>query len=143
MSSELKEKRLEIGYTIEEVSEKLNIRKRYLIELEEENYSAIPGQIYVDGYTKLYAEFLGIESGKNSKLPVTYKTKNKKKLKRKKSFRKYVALASAAMLGLTFFLYNYVNENYNESKIEVNKSIVTDGENENYQEPDIGNNLAN
>jgi cytoskeletal protein RodZ len=60
MTSQLKEAREKAGYTIDYVADKLNIRKQYLIALEEEDYESIPGQIYIDGYTKMYYEFLGI-----------------------------------------------------------------------------------
>ena len=60
MSSKLREAREEAGYTVEEVAEQLNIRKQYIICLEEGNFEDIPGKIYVEGYTKIYSEFLGI-----------------------------------------------------------------------------------
>ena len=58
MSSKLKEAREEAGYTVEEVAEKLNIRKQYIICLQEGNFEGIPGKLYVEGYTKMYTEFL-------------------------------------------------------------------------------------
>ena len=45
MTSKLKEAREKAGYTIDYVADKLNIRKHYLIALEEEDYDSIPGQI--------------------------------------------------------------------------------------------------
>ena len=61
MSSKLKEARESAGYTIEQVADILKIRKQYVVDLEEENFSSIPGKIYVDGYTKIYHGFLGLE----------------------------------------------------------------------------------
>jgi cytoskeletal protein RodZ len=60
MSIDLKQARESAGYTIEYVASRLNIRKQYLLDLESGNYSSIPGQIYVDGYKKMYYSFLDI-----------------------------------------------------------------------------------
>lgn len=145
MSSKLKEERLRAGYTIEEISEKLNIRKRYLIDLEEENYHAIPGQIYVDGYTKLYAEFLGIESARSTKVPVTYKPKRKKKLIGKKNLKKYILLASATLLVLTFILYGYLRTGTDHSapSLVTNEELFSQEENDYYQEQFTENDINN
>ena len=61
MTSDLKEAREKAGYTIEEVAEKLNIRKQYIICLEEGKFDELPGKIYAEGYTKMYHELLGLE----------------------------------------------------------------------------------
>lgn len=60
MTSKLKEAREKAGYTIEQVSEILKIRKHYIVSIEEENFSNIPSPVYVRGYTKAYHEFLGL-----------------------------------------------------------------------------------
>ena len=60
MSSPLKQARIESGKTLEEISNSLKIRKQYLIALEEGDYDAIPGKVYVQGYLRLYTNYLGI-----------------------------------------------------------------------------------
>jgi len=60
MSSPLKQARIESGKTLEEISNSLKIRKQYLIALEDEDYDVIPGKVYVQGYLRLYANYLGI-----------------------------------------------------------------------------------
>jgi len=60
MSLQLKKARIEAGYSIDKVADDLKIRKQYLQAIEEEDYSTLPAQVYRDGYTKLYAKYLGI-----------------------------------------------------------------------------------
>lgn len=105
MSSKFKEAREKAGYTIEEVAEKLNIRKQYILSLEDGNLDAIPGKVYAEGYTKLYSEFLGIENPiKSTKIadnpPV------KKMSKQQKIKRKYIAFFSAILLVLVILTYS-------------------------------------
>ena len=70
MTSKLKEAREAAGYSIEEISNILKIRKQYIVNLEEEVFDDIPGQVYVDGYTKIYHEFLGLECPTKSNIPL-------------------------------------------------------------------------
>ena len=107
MTSELKEAREKAGYTIEEVSRKLNIRKQYLVNIEEEIYKGMPGQIYIEGYRKMYYKFLGlklpIKDSKKAKKPADLRpveTTNKNK------FQKYVVLISMILLVCVVLLYS-------------------------------------
>lgn len=119
MTSKLKEARLKAGYSIEDISLKLNIRKQYLIGLEEEDYEAIPGKIYVEGYTKLYAEFLGVERPilpGNNTTKILKKTQSRIKAKLKSKFsQKYLILSSMALLVMLFITYNYIKYRNNPS----------------------------
>lgn len=134
MTSKLKEARLNAGYSIEDISLKLNIRKQYLIDLEEEDFEAIPGQIYVEGYTKLYAEFLGIERpviGKNSNTKPIKKAKSKLKVKiKKKLSQKYFVLSSILLLIVIFVNYNYIKHKGNASSYN-SGAYFSDHSNEN------------
>lgn len=59
--SVLKQARIDANLSIEDVSRQLNIRKHYIIALEEDNFDEIPGAVYVQGYRKIYANFFRIE----------------------------------------------------------------------------------
>lgn len=61
MTSRLKQARIDAQLSIEEVSRRLNIRKHYLIALEEENLNEIPASVYAQGYRKMYEKLLGLE----------------------------------------------------------------------------------
>lgn len=56
----LREARLKQGITLEKVQEETKIRRRYLEALEEGNYQVFPGEVYLKGFLKNYAHFLGL-----------------------------------------------------------------------------------
>jgi len=57
----LKEKRKELGLTIEEAEEQTKIRKKYLRALEEDEYNEIPGLVYAKAFLKTYSSYLGLD----------------------------------------------------------------------------------
>ncbi len=57
----LKEKRIEKGLTIEDVSDAIKIRRKYLEAIESGNYSEIPDKVYTKSFLKIYAEFLELD----------------------------------------------------------------------------------
>jgi cytoskeletal protein RodZ len=120
MPSRLKEAREKAGYTIEEVALELNIRKQYIICLEEGNFDGIPGKVYVEGYTNMYCDFLGIEPMVKSSNPVKKKIKigikNNAKIK-----KKYIVFCSALLLVLVVVGYSIVKKS--EDKARENELI--------------------
>jgi cytoskeletal protein RodZ len=57
----LERRRLERGLSLEEVEEATRIRTRYLEGLEREDYSFLPDEVYVRGFLKTYADYLGLD----------------------------------------------------------------------------------
>ncbi len=57
----LKKKREERGKTLEEVAEATKININYLKALEEGNFNSLPGEVFVKGFLRHYARYLGIE----------------------------------------------------------------------------------
>ena len=49
------------GRTLTEVSKAVYIKTNYLSALEEENFAAIPGEVYVKGFIRAYASYLGMD----------------------------------------------------------------------------------
>jgi cytoskeleton protein RodZ len=49
------------GLSLSEVSEQIRIRTVYLVALEEENWRAIGAPVYVRGFLRTYARFLGLD----------------------------------------------------------------------------------
>ena len=49
------------GRTLTEVSKASYIKTKYLSALEEENFAAIPGEVYVKGFIRAYASYLGMD----------------------------------------------------------------------------------
>ena len=56
------EKRNNIGFTIEEISEKLFINKDYISAIEKGNYSIFPSESFAKAYFNKYKNFLKISS---------------------------------------------------------------------------------
>lgn len=57
----LKKTREELGISLEEVAEATKIRTKYLRALEEENFDALPGDVYAKGFATAYLKYLGIK----------------------------------------------------------------------------------
>jgi len=68
MTSVLQEARERVGVKIEDVAKQLKIRRQYLVALEENDYGKIPGDVYAQGYLKMYASYLGINLEKSGAL---------------------------------------------------------------------------
>ena len=49
------------GRTLTEVSKAVYIKTKYLSALEEENFAVIPGEVYVKGFIRAYASYLGLD----------------------------------------------------------------------------------
>lgn len=58
----LKEARLAKGMSLDDLQAATKIQKRYLVGIEEGNYSMMPGQFYVRAFIKQYAEAVGLQS---------------------------------------------------------------------------------
>lgn len=131
MISSLKEAREAAGHSLEYVADKLNIRKQYLIALEEENYDELPGKIYVKGYTKMYYELLGIDipAKQNSDLVQTKIVNNEDGIELENKYKKYIIFCSVILLILVITFYNLLklqeHENY-ATQLET----INDGNNE-------------
>ena len=61
LGNRLKEARLLKGLSLDDLQEITKIQKRYLIGIEEGNYSSMPGKFYVRAFIKQYAEAVGLE----------------------------------------------------------------------------------
>ena len=58
----LKTTRENLGYTIEQIARDTHISKRYLIALENEDFSIFPGETYLKGFLQNYSEYLGLNA---------------------------------------------------------------------------------
>ena len=58
----LKQKRLELGWTKEYVSERTHLMVRNIDAMETESFKKLPAPIYVRGHIRLYAKLLGIDA---------------------------------------------------------------------------------
>lgn len=58
----LQQRRKELGLSIEDVQARTKISSKHIIALENGDFGKIPGEAYVRGFLRLYADDLGIES---------------------------------------------------------------------------------
>jgi len=61
-------RRKERGITLKDIEGALSIRVKYLEALENGDYSIIPGEVYVKGFLRNYASFLGLNAEEMVKL---------------------------------------------------------------------------
>ncbi len=61
LGNRLKEARSLKGLSLDDLQEITKIQKRYLIGIEEGNFSSMPGKFYVRAFIKQYAEAVGLE----------------------------------------------------------------------------------
>lgn len=64
----LRRKREESNLSLKKISDELGIRNEYLDNLEKGNYKDLPPQVYVRGFIKSYAGYLGIDGGQLVKI---------------------------------------------------------------------------
>ncbi|MBP5200197.1 MAG: helix-turn-helix domain-containing protein [Schwartzia sp.] len=62
MGSELKAERERQGYSIQDIERETSIRAVYLEALEQNNYNALPNEVYVKGFIRNYAAFLHLDA---------------------------------------------------------------------------------
>jgi cytoskeletal protein RodZ len=135
LSSARKKKRLRY----KKISSELNIEESYLIALEEENYSFIPGgEAYVKGFLRSYSKKLNLDPEMIIRSFVASKGKSIKKdinpqskLKKFSNFRsKFIVsfILTIAFLSL-IYIFTRGNQQDNESVV-LNESSITIIENE-------------
>jgi cytoskeletal protein RodZ len=61
IGSSLREARLRKGLDLSAASDATKIRARHLEALEDEQFDVLPGQTYVRGFLKTYADYLGLD----------------------------------------------------------------------------------
>jgi cytoskeletal protein RodZ len=104
LGNRLKEARLAKGLSLEDLQSITKIQKRYLIGIEEGNYSSMPGNFYVRAFVKQYAEALQLnpeelfETYKNE-IPATHNEDLPEKLSRVKT-RKTVTEGSSKLFDI-------------------------------------------
>jgi len=114
----LKEEREKRGYTIEDVSNILRIRKQYIIAIEEDNLSDIPSETYAKGYIKTYCEFL--------KIPMPQKSQEKQVIEKppvveSKNSQYYIVAISLLLLLISVILYH---KYLKDDDTKLNKELI-------------------
>ncbi len=61
IGSSLREARLRKGLDFLEIETGTKIRGKYLQALEEEQFGVLPGETYIKGFLRTYADYLGLD----------------------------------------------------------------------------------
>lgn len=64
----LREEREKQGLTVKDVETGTSIRALYISAIEENNYDVLPGEVYLKGFIKTYADFLKLDGSELVKL---------------------------------------------------------------------------
>jgi cytoskeletal protein RodZ len=136
LGNRLKEARLAKGLSLEDVQTITKIQKRYLIGIEEGDYSSMPGNFYVRAFVKQYAESLQLNPDEifetyQNEIPATHKDDLPEQLSRVKTRKtltegnsKIFDVLPAVLIGvfilgaaglLYFFFINNVGDSANDS----------------------------
>ena len=128
----LKKSREDKGCSLEQVARDTNIAKKYLIALEEEDFTIFPGEPYLIGFLKNYSEYLGLDPDeivtlhRNMKLqeqPVPITELLETPRSRLPVVLIIIFLLLAAGIGAYFF-YTYYTEN--KAAVSVEEPVVID-----------------
>lgn len=103
LGARLKEARLAKGYSLDDLQEITKIQKRYLIGIEEGNYSIMPGSFYVRAFIKQYSEAVGLDAEQilteyRSDIPMVQKEKVAQSFTHSPSRRKMTSLSNSKMM---------------------------------------------
>ncbi len=128
LGNQLKEARLAQGLSLDDVQTMTKIQKRYLIGIEEGNYSSMPGNFYVRAFIKQYAEALNLNPDEifetyKSEIPASYNEDLPQQLSRVKTHKELTdgnskifnilpkVLIAVFVLGVASLLYYYIAKN--------------------------------
>ncbi|MDZ7792716.1 MAG: helix-turn-helix domain-containing protein [Spirochaetia bacterium] len=62
IGEKLKTAREEKGYSTDQVARDTNIARRFILAMEQEDFSAFPGDTYLLGFLRNYSDYLGLDS---------------------------------------------------------------------------------
>ena len=118
----LKSKREELSLSIEDICRELKLDKKIIKNIESGNFSNFKSYLFLKGYIKNYADFLGIdinlpESGYKKKYKNINKSRKKESKKKYLNKNKYLfILLIFVLLSILFSVY----ENKDQENIDVN-----------------------
>ena len=146
----LKEAREAKGLSLEDLQTITKIQKRYLLGIEEGNYSMMPGKFYVRAFIKQYAEAVGIEPEElfnqyKQDIPETVNEQLPEQLSRVKTRKTPITgenskvfdllpklLVGVVMIGVAALIYYYISQN---AVKEQENQAVDEGQSVKIEEP--------
>ncbi|WP_462409300.1 helix-turn-helix domain-containing protein [Neobacillus sp. Marseille-QA0830] len=144
LGNRLKEARLAKGLSLDDLQSMTKIQKRYLLGIEEGNYSSMPGNFYVRAFIKQYTEALGLNPDEifetyKSEIPASYNEELPQQLSRVRTHKtiprgnsKVFDVLPRVLIGvfvigvaslLYYFLSSYADKDTNESVSKDNEQV--------------------
>lgn len=120
----LRQARLDIGVSLQDVERETGIRRLYLEALESEDLTVLPAPVYVRGFIKVYSRFLGLDPevmidlyqprSRREERPAIRPATPPLAVSRPVPVRLLLTLGAVALIGLALFyassLYNAASE---------------------------------
>ena len=127
IGKKFKEKRIELGFSIIQISEKLFINKDYLNAIEEGDYSIFPSESFARAYFKKYMEYLNIENDFPSVFEKNVEKKHKKISKEirfnSSTGKNFIYISIFTLIALSIFAYFLTKTPVIDEEIPVNQII--------------------
>ncbi len=127
IGKKFKEKRIELGFSIIQMSEKLFINKDYLNAIEKGDYSIFPSESFARAYFKKYMEYLNIENDFPSVFEKNLEKKHKKISKEirfnSSSGKNFIYISIFTFIALSIFAYFLTKTPVVDEKIPENQII--------------------
>lgn len=124
----LREQREKKSYTQQRVASETNISLQYIIALEDDMFNQFPGEPYLLGYLKTYAEYLGIsqdtilaiyENYKLAEAPIPMHELMSREPFKIPGWLIGLTLSLLLAIGLAWFLIPYVQKKYEEHQRKI------------------------
>lgn len=107
------------------IAEELNIRETYLEAIENDDYAAIPGKVYVSGFVKSYSDYLGLDTAEVLKmLKATQDLQedyHNMPQQLYKDYKRTKNIFFLSFIGLLFTIIGFSYYNYVSHQIQVRK----------------------
>ncbi|WHY79378.1 DUF4115 domain-containing protein [Neobacillus sp. WH10] len=142
LGNRLKEARLAQGLSLDDLQTMTKIQKRYLVGIEDGNYSSMPGNFYVRAFIKQYAEALNLNPDEifetyKTEIPASYNDELPQQLSRVKTHKPITGgnskifnvlpkiLIAVFVVGIASLIYYLVSTNVGS---DTNESVSKDNE---------------
>jgi cytoskeleton protein RodZ len=114
--------RTKSGRTVEDASRETKIAKKYLLGIENENFDIFPGETYLIGFLRNYAQFLGLDPDEMVRKYRDYKIQEQpapieQLTARPRNTRKYFLLALISVIIVATVLYFSLSGRKGEQEI--------------------------
>ena len=132
LGEKLKEAREKQHLSLDRISKKVGIKKRYILALEENTLNQLPGGLYAKKFIKKYSKFLNLDQKEVDKyIKENFNTNNShteyfshKKLSKKKflvfpRIVRYILIVSVMIICLLYLAF-YFNKLISPPKLEIN-----------------------